>query len=414
MTIVCATDFSPLSDAACNVAAVLAKKAGERLVLVHAVAGSGDRDEAKSRLDKCAERLRKRGADVIARIESGDPHDAITRVAAETDARLIALAPASDVHRSLLGSTTDRTLSDAGVPVLAVREGFPAEEWIAGKRPLRISVAIDLSPISDAAAAWSATLRSFGAIELTALHVEWPVDAYERLGIEGPMTLDRTHPIVAELVRREIDTATEKMSRGGNRVEVLLEPPSSPPAEAISRMAAEARADLLVVGHRRSREWRIWQGSVARAVIRSAPMTVGCVPDVDLAVPVAAREIHTIVAATDLSQHGNAAVSYAFSIAPRGSRVFIVHVFDRAMNSPEERERVAAALKSFTAPDIQTKVEMIESDAAAKAIVEFADRVNADILCIAGRGRSRLPRLMLGSVAQELLLLSHRAVLVVP
>jgi nucleotide-binding universal stress UspA family protein len=149
-------------------------------------------------------------------------------------------------------------------------------------------------------------------------------------------------------------------------------------------------------------------------VIRGAPMTVGCVPDVDLAVPVAAREIRTIVAATDLSQHGNAAVSYAFSIAPRGSRVFIVHVFDRAMNSPEERERVAAALKSFTAPDIQTKVEMIESDAAAKAIVEFADRVNADILCIAGRGRSRLPRLMLGSVAQELLLLSHRAVLVVP
>ncbi|HJT18168.1 MAG TPA: universal stress protein, partial [Thermoanaerobaculia bacterium] len=60
------------------------------------------------------------------------------------------------------------------------------------------------------------------------------------------------------------------------------------------------------------------------------------------------------------------------------------------------------------------RVEMIESERPAKAIAGFADRQSADIVCIAGRGRSRLPRLMLGSVAQELLLLSQRAVLVVP
>jgi nucleotide-binding universal stress UspA family protein len=149
-------------------------------------------------------------------------------------------------------------------------------------------------------------------------------------------------------------------------------------------------------------------------------MTVVCVPDVDAAIPVETRRIGCIVAATDLSPHGNAAVSYALSIAPPDSRVIVVYVEDHGPITAEERARVTEGLSMLTSRRevlerrVEGRIEILESDDPARSIVNLADEQEADLICVASRGRSRLPRFMLGSVAQSVLLLSQRPVLIIP
>ena len=317
MTVLCGTDFSALSDRACRVAAALAKKTGEPLVLLHAVAAAAsddpafakERKTAKASLQTLAEELRQSGIDAQERVETGSADSVITAIAEEVRAGLIVVGAAG--HRGWrwsLGSTADRTISAASIPVLVVREGLPAEEWIAGARPLRVAVATDLSPISDRSVEWASRLGRYGRCEFVVVHVSWPPEAYDRLGIEGPMSLDQTHPLVEELIRREIGDTVKQLETVG-AVEVLIESSFGKPADSLSSAASQARADLLVVGHRSGRTWRIWEGSVARQVIRLAPVTVACVPDVASGVAVAAPDIRCIVAATDLSPQGNAAVA---------------------------------------------------------------------------------------------------------
>jgi nucleotide-binding universal stress UspA family protein len=57
---------------------------------------------------------------------------------------------------------------------------------------------------------------------------------------------------------------------------------------------------------------------------------------------------------------------------------------------------------------------IVESGQPAAAIARIAESDGADIICIASQGRSRLPRILLGAVAQELLLSSRIPLLVVP
>jgi nucleotide-binding universal stress UspA family protein len=63
---------------------------------------------------------------------------------------------------------------------------------------------------------------------------------------------------------------------------------------------------------------------------------------------------------------------------------------------------------------IDVRIEILEGHRPAEVIATAAEREDADLVCIASRGRSRLPRLLLGSVSQEMLLRSKRPVLVIP
>src|SRR5688500_12365626 len=269
MTVVCGTDFSDLSDRACQAAAALAKKTGEQLVLVHAVAAGSPADdsalaEARASLRATAEKFRRDGVDIQERAETGSPDSVIAAIATEARAGLIVIGAAGQRgSRSLLGNTADRTISAASVPVLIVRDGLPVEEWLAGKRMLRVAVATDLSPISDYAVEWASTLSRYGQCNFVVMHVSWPPEAYDRLGIEGPMTLDRTHPVVDELIRSDIRDTVKRLEPVG-KVDVIVESSFGRPGDSLSSAASAAHVDLLVVGHRSGRTWRIWEGSVAR------------------------------------------------------------------------------------------------------------------------------------------------------
>jgi nucleotide-binding universal stress UspA family protein len=419
MTIVCGTDLSSASDAACAAAAALARKAGARLVLVHAVGSPDEVPTARANLSQRAAALREVGIEVTEHVETGTSDDVVVAAAAAERATIIVLAATSRTEtRPLLGRTADRITAAVEVPVLVLRDGFPVQEWIAGSRPLRITVATDLSPISDQAIAWASQLRRFGPCTFTLAHLPWQPEIFQRMDAENPLALDHTHPIVDEVVRRDVASAAAMLREAGP-TDVVVQPSTDSPAHTLNRIAEERGTDVLVVGHRSVRVWRSWEGSVARAVMRSAAISVACIPDTDAVSARSMPSIRRAIAATDLSQAGNSAVLYAMSLVERGGEVTVVHVLEEAKIDSAARTRIADGLSAlFIGPQlvergVQVRVELVENEERAAAICDAADDCDADLICIASGGRSRLPRIVLGSVAQEVLLLSRRPVLLV-
>lgn len=419
MTIVCGSDLSKASELACEIAGSLARRAGAKLVLLHAAPDAASRDEAAKTLEGIAAGLRKDGHEVLARVETGTPDTVIPRVAVELKADLIVVAASSRTStRWTLGSSTDRIASATEIPLLVVREGAGLREWAEGSKPLSIAIATDLSPISEEAVAWCSRLSGFGACHFTVVHLATPAEAYHRLGIEGPLLLDQTHPAVGRGVRRALEATAERLRACGES-EIILEESSGNAADDLGRLAVRAGADLLVVGHQPNRTWRVWEGSVARAVMRSAAMSVACIPLPAGPSTYRVEPIARVFAATDLSAAGNSAVAHALALLPRGE-ITILHVVEDVDFDESRRGEIIKGLERLASDcgvrqgEVDVKFELLESENAAEAICSAAEKAGAGLLCIASRGRSMLPRILLGSVAQEVLLLSRIPVLVVP
>ena len=140
-TILCAVDFSPASMMALNYALSLTEEPGRRLILLHVFDGPVDRSSpagvapehgepaphrealARQELHDALPASARTSGDVIELIETGRPHDVITRIARERDADLIVLGVhgRSTVELALFGSTTHQVVRHATCPVLTIR-----------------------------------------------------------------------------------------------------------------------------------------------------------------------------------------------------------------------------------------------------------------------------------------------------
>lgn len=428
MTIVCGTDFSPASEAACEVAALLAEQHGEPLVIVHAITPVAvppmqligrQLDEMNASAERAMRELGERlggGREVATRITVGAPEEVLLEEARTRTARLVVLGSVG--HRglkSLLGSTTDRVASRSPVPVLVVRGDFPAAAWIRERQPLRVAVAAELAPSTDPPVEWASHLPQHGPCEFVVVHLSWPPEEYERLALDTPMPLDRTHPLVEELVRRDLDGAAARL-QGVAETKIVVESNMGSTPDAISLVATRENAHLLVVGRGREEGRQWWEQSVSRSLIRQAPMSVVCVPDVHEETRLPEPEVRRVLAATDFSQLGNAAVAYALSIAPSGGEIMIVHVLHDGDVASEERARRHEQLERLAehaGGNRKTTVEILTGDDAARLISAAAERFAADVICVGSRGRSGIAKALLGSVSQGVLLRSRRPVLMV-
>lgn len=141
-TLLFPTDLSRDSEAALDAAIhLLARRPQHRILLVHAFhlapsvvpfTGFGDvipptfSDDAQAIAEEAAkplvDRLRRRGFDVEAVIQRGDPAEVVLGLAARRDVDVIAIAThsRSPLRRFLLGSTTLRVVEYATCPVLTV------------------------------------------------------------------------------------------------------------------------------------------------------------------------------------------------------------------------------------------------------------------------------------------------------
>ena len=428
MTILCATDFSQPADDAVRVAAGIARKRGETLLLWHAVQPQmGDpigpyaepmRAEAAARLEAGADRIRATGVTVETKAIVGFPDQELSSVL-PPDATLI-VAGARGHSRGthwLIGTVVERLARIATVPMLVVRQPAALSRWMEGNATLKVVVATDLSAVSDFALRRANLLRALGPCDLELLYAEYPPTEYARLGV-GPVSVYRSHRVIDDVLTHELTRRADTVNLGGN-VSTRIAKTLGEAGAAIATEAEEADADLIVVGsHQRRALSRVWQGSIAHGVLHAAETNVLVVPFHTADEEIRALEtvpLTTIVAATDFSPCGNRAVAWACSIAPRGAHVVLVNVVRRdsdADESSRQLDRVKATVSRGDGMRVDT-VAMVGKDVAA-TICAVAERVGADAVIVGRHTRSRASQLFLGSVSGEVLARSRHPVLIVP
>jgi len=278
----------------------------------------------------------------------------------------------------------------------------------------QILVATDFSARSDRAVRRAGLLARDQGARVMLLHV---VDD------------DRPERLVAEemATSRELLEATAGSALRDVRCEVHVA--LGDPFDGVAKTARESAADLIVMGaHRKQILKDIFVGTSIERVMRLRIAPVLMVN----AEPATAYERGLV--ATDLSEHSGHALQVArgLKILP-GPDVVAVHAFyvigrsklnfagvsaDKiAMHAAETAETAKADLAGFLAAvhgDREPYRPRVKEGRAATVIIEAAVETNADVVVMGTNGRTGIPKLLLGSVTEEVMWRLDRDVLVVP
>ena len=291
--IICGTDFSATAVEASDIAAAIARQLATRLVLVHVdqLQGSLPSDpflledaisQRRAELDREAQRLRDLGTSVDEKFLSGSSFDELVTVATEASGRLIVVGAVGHglARRLLVGSVAERTAETSPIPTLVVRPGGRLASWIRGEHALKILVGYDFSAASDAALDWVNQLNEIGKFQTTILYSSWPPDEARRLGYEGPLPLAANPTEIQRNLERDLEKRVARFLLN-KEVTIVVEPGWGSPEGYLFEMASRQKVDLIVVGtHQRHGLGRVLLGSVSRAVLHHANVTVAVVPPV--------------------------------------------------------------------------------------------------------------------------------------
>lgn len=286
-SVLAATDLGEGSDAVVRRAATLAAATGSTLHILHAFESRSAPEEGEpvrpspgfpGRIAVAEQALEEQirravsegtvfGSRTVVVFAAGS---AILARAVDVSADVIVLGP----HRPrrgdrVLGTTADRVVRAARVPVLIAAEG-------QSPRVRNVLVPVDLSqpahPSLELAIRWTAAAGPAAGARLHVLYV------VPRLHDIGDVLLTDEHWIAGEL-RRVVEEACQ--SAGDTPAPPLIHGMRSgdQPAEEILRYADEADADLLILAtHGRGAVARIVLGSVASAVTQGARCPVLLLP----------------------------------------------------------------------------------------------------------------------------------------
>lgn len=278
-SILAATELGPASDEVVRAAAALAQRMGARLHLLNALEieqlpgmeNPTYQGRVQQANDLLAEQARRVAAPVAVEsmtVVAYAAHRAIEARAAEVNADLVVVGPhrGGQTEARFLGTTADRVIRTAQVPVLVVRGPLAL--------PLRrIGVPTDFSEPAagalDAALALAGTLGEGEGPEIRVFYVGWSVER-----ADGPAAWE------ADLSRSLAAQAGEAVARAGGSFRVHTQVVwGIVPADSIADHARAERVDLLVMGtHGQGGLRRLLVGSVASGVARSAHCPVLLVP----------------------------------------------------------------------------------------------------------------------------------------
>lgn len=223
-----------------------------------------------------AARLQPSGLPVEILLRQGDPATEILAEVADNPAlHTIAMAThgRSGVARTVLGSVAERIIQAAPVPVLLVRSGSPL---VAGAPPAyqRILVPLDGSPFAAQALDSATELAERTGATLLLLTVLPPLQtlSFAEAGLR-PYWSEAARIAAADSATLALTTTAVRLESQGLAVRTLLRHGS--PAAEIVHCATDEAADLIVLAtHGRSGLPRLWLGSVALGVVRSATQPV--------------------------------------------------------------------------------------------------------------------------------------------
>jgi nucleotide-binding universal stress UspA family protein len=316
------------------------------------------------------------------------------------------------------------------VPVLVVRAVAPFRTWLDEQRPLRVVLGADQSRSTDAAMRCIEDWQKLAPCDVTAVHLYWAPQEFSRLGLEGVRSLIDADPNVTSTLTRELARRLSPADRP-DAVRVLVEPHLGRVGERLAEIACEREADLLVVGsHTRSALGRVLEGSVSRGAAHTARTSVLWVPAPRSPAEVRVPRLRRVLAATDFSPAGNAAVGMAYALCEPGGAVDLVHVtprrdagsvaardifaLEQAGTADPRRAETHTALNALIPTDTHARVTRcyaLESDDPAEAIAQAGARLEADAICVGRRGRSAVAEAVSGSVSRGVVTHADRAVL---
>ena len=209
-------------------------------------------------------------------IAEGDAAPVILATATEFAADLIVLGThgRSGFVRWVLGSVTEKVLRQADCPVLTVPKAAGDSVPIVFRR---IVCAIDFSECSTHALDYATSLAQESNAHLTVVHVvelppDIPREVHETV-LAGPRRFSEYIALAEEEGRARLRDALPDQVRASVRVDTVLG--AGKPYREILRVAAEHRADLLVVGvHGRGALDRMFFGSTTQHLVRQAACPV--------------------------------------------------------------------------------------------------------------------------------------------
>jgi nucleotide-binding universal stress UspA family protein len=185
-------------------------------------------------------------------------------------------------------------------------------------------------------------------------------------------------------------------------------------ADEILRFSDEIGCDLIVMGtHGRTGLRRLLAGSVAEAVLRGARCPVLALRSAGL--PREGGRVPLILHPTDFSEGSEPALRTARVLArDRGARLILLHVsppdvvVDGTMvvgvDPRAERDSLEVIRARTDGPDLKYPVDArLVWGRAAVEILRMAGEVGCGLIVMGTHGRTGLGRLLVGSVAEEVL-----------
>jgi nucleotide-binding universal stress UspA family protein len=219
-------------------------------------------------------------------------------------------------------------------------------------------------------------------------------------------------PQIQKLLREPCDLALaraqELAAAAGAVIQTACE--AGEPHERIIALADQGNRDLIVMAPKgRGFIERVLVGSVTQRVIGLASQDVLVVP------PGAAVGWDRILVATDGSESSRAAGARAVELAREyGSELYVLSVLELPYRAGSEAPELAGLLLEQCQEqvrEIQRQAEsqqipvqgLVREGRAYQIIVELAREAGSSLIVLGSRGRTGLPRLLLGSVTERVI-----------
>lgn len=279
----------------------------------------------------------------------------------------------------------------------------------------RIFVPTDLSQPAEAVCDLAARLAGYLKARIVLFHAISGMDLLEEVGRAGGKTQDEVLDDLCDRLEAWFEAAVPAEVRAFVPVEIKVV--VGEPASAIAPAAKRSGADLILMAtHGRTGLAHLLMGSVTQAVLRSIPVPVFAIRLGQENRPLVA--VGRIMWATDLSPVSEGAWRYAMTLADVFSaEVILLHVVhpdelpwvdDQPVPTPGswleqqlapldrelEQRQQAAEKRGLSAR------RKIVVGVAAEVIVAEAETERADLIVMGTRGRTGLPQILVGSVAE--------------
>jgi nucleotide-binding universal stress UspA family protein len=198
-----------------------------------------------------------------------------------------------------------------------------------------------------------------------------------------------------------------------------------PTHQAIIDYAVDHDADLVVMGtHGRTGLNRLVLGSVTERTLRTSPVPVLTVHEDTTFDP----DLGSVLVPTDGSEAANVASDYGITLAAAtDAAMHVVHVVDLTAASGEfGSSRVLSALEALGRRAVEDVIDRSEdaglqsveasvlSGTPARAILDYAEERDIDLIVAGTHGRTGLNRYLLGSVTEKLVRVADVPVLTIP